>query len=118
MEWKMKRLIDLSETCDADLREMLEHARITPRLPDEVRARAHERARAFLTAAAATPPWTVARRARRVRLAFAVSVALVGGTVGAAAGTIASLRSRAPRASAPPPLSIADVGQSPLIGQA
>ena len=92
----MKRQGDTSETSDADLREMFERARITPRLPEDVRARARTRALAFLTGPP-TSPLSATGRIRCVRLAFAVSPAFIAGATGAAVGVIATLRGRAPR---------------------
>ena len=104
----MKRQIDMSETFAADLRDMFEQARVMPRLPEDVRARARDRALAFLTAATATRPSISVRQVRGVRLAFAATLVFVAGTVGAALGTIVTLRSLAARGSVPAPPSLPD----------
>jgi hypothetical protein len=113
----MKHQTNISETSDSDLWEMFESARTMRPLPDDVRARARARALASLTAAAASPPSIEARHVRSLRLALTVALAFTG-AVAVAAGAIAALRGRAPRASTPVPLFISDVAPPSLAAQA
>jgi hypothetical protein len=82
----MRRLVSLSDTSDTNLREMFVRARIAPRLPDDVRARARARALAYLLAPPAPPPSIATRHIRSVRLAFAFSPAFAAAATGVAMG--------------------------------
>jgi len=92
----------MPDAFDDDLQRMLEEARHTPRLPEQVRARTIARARTLLTPAAPAPSFA-ATRIRSVRFALAVLLGLTALAVGAAVGAIATLRGRAPRAALPSP---------------
>jgi hypothetical protein len=76
---------------DPELQHLIEDARVIPRVPDVVRARALARARAALAMTVAPAPH-VARHWRSLRVAVAACVALALG----AAGAVAALHARLP----------------------
>jgi hypothetical protein len=89
---------------ETDLNVLLAHARVTRRVPDDVRARVLARARVSLAALAAAPAaGETAAHARILQLMLAVSFVLAAGAAGAAVGAAATYLDDTHRASGTAP---------------
>jgi hypothetical protein len=87
---------------DTDLNVLLARARVTRRLPDDVRARVLARARVSLAALAAAPAaGETPAHTRILQLMLAVSFVLAAGAAGAAVGAAATYLDDTHRASGP-----------------